>query len=99
MTENINLYNPATDSYDRSTELSAWAVNWIISGSKVVEGYDPFGRLAERVKRTKEAIARADKLIAELDPFDPCQPPAPEFEMDDIEDWRLETEALRRGEG
>ena len=94
----INIYNPDNDSYDKPIELTPWAVNWIISGSKVIEGYDPFGRLAERTKKTEEAIAKADRLIAELDPFEPCQPPAPEFEMDDAEDWRLETEALRRGE-
>jgi len=94
----INIYNPDNDSYDKPIELTPWAVNWIISGSKVIEGYDPFGRLAERTKMTEEAIARADRLIAELDPFEPCQPPSPEFEMDDAEDWRLETEALRRGE-
>ena len=95
----INIYNPDNDSYDRPVELTPWAVNWIISGSKVIKGYDPFGRLAERTKMTEEAIARADRLIAELDPFqaDDTQPEVEE-EYDPYQEWQEMTSQMRKGE-
>lgn len=40
-----------------------------------------------------------DNVRVEDDPFQPddTQPEPEEYEIDDAEDWRMETEALRRG--
>ena len=102
----MQLYNEATDDYDKEIELTPWMVNWIIEGGKVREGYDPFGRLAERTAKTNEAIARADMLLDELhdmlnvDPFGPgdCLPDV-EPEYNPALEWDMMTSQLRRGEG
>jgi len=101
----MQLYNRDTDDYDKEIELTPWMVNWIIEGGKVREGYDPFGRLAERTARTNEAIARADMLLDELhdmlnvDPFGPgdCLPDV-EIEYDEYQEWQQMTTQMRRGE-
>ena len=100
----MQLYNRDTDDYDKDIELTPWAVNWIIEGGKVREGYDPFGRLAKCTAQTNEAIARADALLDELhdmlnvDPFGPgdCQPDV-EIEYDPAWEWFQMTESMRRG--
>jgi len=95
----INIYNPDNDSYDRPVELTPWAVNWIISGSAEVRKDIETLKLQRAIKRTEEAIAKADRLIAELDPFQANDTqPEIEEEYDPYQEWQEMTSQMRRGE-